>query len=57
MHLLSEYESLKANARISSRNKGRFFCDSKKSDAYYGQLDAIVRCFSQLQLTLLLQSK
>jgi len=32
----------KPNARISGRKKGRSFCDSKKYDAFYGQLDAIV---------------
>jgi hypothetical protein len=32
----------KANARFSRRKKGRFFCLSKKNDAFYGRLEAIV---------------
>ncbi|MCK5866898.1 MAG: hypothetical protein KAG14_00720, partial [Mycoplasmataceae bacterium] len=37
--------TMKPNARITWRKKGRSFCDSKKCDAFYGQVDAIVRVF------------
>jgi len=33
------------NAHITCRKKGQFFCISKKSDAFYGQVDVIVICF------------
>ena len=33
---------MKPNAHITWRKKGRSFCDSKKCDAFYGQVHAIV---------------
>jgi hypothetical protein len=44
--ICEDYILLTANACISCRKKGRIFCPSKKSDAFYGQLDAMVRVLS-----------